>query len=118
MYGLPADLDLGLFREKTLIQVCIGMHDLILNFDGGVSVSIGSSIGLATTDGAYQKYKNLLESAVGVVALLGRTVMSSTADADGTLSLQFSGGARVDIYDDSKQHESYTIINGDRMFVI
>ena len=95
-----------------------GAHDLIFNFDGDVSVSIQSSIGLAAADGAYRKYENLPESAAVVVALLGRTVTSATADAIGTLSLQFPGGARVDIYDDSKRYESYTITNGNRMFVV
>jgi len=118
MYGLPRDLDLSFFLEKTLLQVCVGANELILNFHDRVSITVMSSIGLALSNGVHRKYESFPEAAGIVVGLLDQTIASATAGDDGTLSLQFHGGGQVDIYDDSKQYESYTITSGDRLFVI
>jgi hypothetical protein len=118
MYGLPRDVSLGFFEGKTLLQACFGAHDLILNFDGDVSITVTSSIGWASPDGLIQQYDDFCHGAPPVLDLLNQPVTAAAAVDAGTLRLQFADGSRLYVYDDSKEYESYTITNGDQMIVV
>jgi len=118
MYGLPHDVDLGFFIGKELSSVHFARHSLILHFDGDVSVTVTSSIGWASPDGAIQRHDDFRQVAPQVLGLLNQPVTSATAVDAGTLSLQFADGSRLYVYDDSKEYESYTIKNGDQMIVV
>lgn len=50
MYGLPADINLEFLVGRELIQVAVGLHEIVLVFDDNVSISIEShcAIGGAT----------------------------------------------------------------------
>lgn len=118
MYGLPSNVDLAFFKGKALLQVCIGAHDLILNFVGDISVTVTSSIGCTTSGGSIQQYDDFRRAAPAVITLLDHSVVLADGDEAGTLTLTFDGGGGLAIYDDSEQYESYTIKNGSKMIVV
>jgi hypothetical protein len=118
MYGLPKDVNLAFFNGKTLLQACFGLHDLILNFDGDVSLTVTSSVGCMALDESIRQYDDFRQIAPVVVALLNQTILSAEGDEAGTLTLKFDGGEMLAIYDDSKEYESYTIKNGEQMIVV
>jgi hypothetical protein len=118
MYGLPSNTDLSFLVGKTLQQVCIGLHEIILNFDDPLSITIMSPIACTLAGAKYQKYEDYRNAASVVVTFLQDVVASAKGDQDGTLTLEFGGGGRLDVYDDSKQYESYIIKNGDKLIVV
>jgi hypothetical protein len=118
MYGLPPEANLSFLGDQTLLQVCIGLHELILNFDQGVSITITSSVGFAFPEGTYHRYDDFREAAAVTSALLNQRVLSATGQADGTLSLKFEGCSRLDVFYDSKQYESYTIRTREHLIVV
>lgn len=118
MYGLPKDVDLTFFSGRTLLQACFGVHDLILNFDGDVSLTVTSSVGCMASDGGIQQYDDFRQVALAVLALLNQTILSAEGDEAGTLTLRFDGGGVLAVYDDSNEYESYTIKNGGQMIVV
>ena len=118
MYGLPIDIDLGFFSARTLIQVCIGAHDLILNFDGGVSVTVMSCIGVAGFKGTIRRHEDFRQAASVLVTLIDRTVASAQREGAGTLHLTFQGGGTLLIYDDTNEYESYVVTNGGQLLVV
>jgi len=118
MYGLPRDVSLDFFPGKTLIQVCFGPHDLIFNFDGDVSVSVMSSVGYEGADGQRYHHDDYRQIAPIVLGLLNQSVTSATGDEAGTLTLKYSGGGTLHVYDDSSEYESYTIRNGEQMIIV
>ena len=118
MYGLPQDVNLAFFNDKTLLQACFGAHELILNFDGDVSLTVTSSVSCVAPDGTMQRYDDFCQAAAEVLALLNRTVLFAEGDAAGTLTLRFDGGQKLVIYDDSKAYESYIIKNGGQIIVV
>lgn len=117
MYGPPANTELTSFRGRELIQVCIGAHDLILNFVGSVSVTVLSSIALRTGE-AQQRYVDFRDAAAALVALMGRTIVAATDDVSGTLIHEFDSNCALSVVDDSRQHESYLIRHGSRLIVV
>ncbi len=118
MYGLPRDVDLAFFIGKTLLQVCIGAHDLILNFDGDVSVTVTSAVACRGSNASIEKYSDFREAAYAVAALLNHSVISAEGDDAGTLAITFDGGEVLFIYDDSREYESYTITSDGGLIVV
>lgn len=118
MYGLPSGANLDFFQKRTLLQICIGSNDLILNFDNGVSVTITSHVGWTDSYNKHNTYENSADAISVIVQLLGKSVTSATGDEEGTLSLIFDGGGCFFVYDDSKQYESYVIKNRDKLIVV
>ena len=118
MYGLPQNVNLAFFAGRTLLQVCIGAHDLILNFDGNVSVTVTSSVGCIGPDGAIQQYVNFRLAAPAVLDLLNHVIVSAEGDQEGTLTLKFQDGGTLSIYDDSKEYESYIIRSNEQVIVV
>ena len=118
MYGLPKGMNLTFFDQRTLIQVCIGGHDLILNFDGGISVTITSSIAIVGLAAAYERYDDFREAGSRLVKLIDLKVEGAGAEGAGTLKIRFAGDETLFIFDDSEQYESYTIRNGDQLTVV
>lgn len=118
MYKLPKNINLEFFLKKTLLQICIGAHDLIFNFDGDVRITITSSVGFSDSNTNVQKEDNFCKIASTVATLVNQTIVSVEGDESGTLKLNFDNGGRIIIYDDSEQFESYIIINGDQIIVV
>jgi hypothetical protein len=118
MYKLPLDLDLGFFVCRVLVQVCVGLSDIIFNFDNGLSVTLTSSLGCQRPAGGFRRYKNLVRGSRDVMEFLNRTVTSAEDLSSGTLRLNFEGGGFVEFYDDSDHYESYVIQAGDRIIVV
>jgi len=118
VYGLPEGIDLTFFAHKMLIQVCIGAHDLILNFEGGINISIASCIEMASPTVPSRRYEDFRQASSALVALITRSVASAAREDAGTLTLLFEGGERVSVFDDSTQYESYTIRHGEELIVV
>ena len=53
-----------------------------------------------------------------LMELLGSVVSEVQGDANGTLSLLFSNGDTLRVYDTSKQYESYTISYGGKVIIV
>jgi hypothetical protein len=117
MYGLSHDINLAFFEGKTLLQVCVGAHDLILNFDG-IRVTVTSSIGLLGSGGVVHRYAVFTQAASALMTLLNQKVVSVEGDDAGTLTLTFDTGKKVFIYDDSKEYESYIIQAGEQSIIV
>jgi hypothetical protein len=118
MYGLPRSTSLDFFVGKTLLQACFGVHDLILNFDENISVTISSSVGCMGACISIRQSDNFSQVAPAVFAMLHKSVLSAEGDSSGTLTLRFDGGGVLFIYDDSMDYESYTIKNGEQLIVV
>ena len=109
MYGLPSNANLSFFEGKTLLQACFGENDLILRFTGGISVAIYSCIGVGLAETQIQRVTAFEEAAVRILGLLNREVAGVSWTTEGTVSLSFEAGQIVELYDDSREFESYSI---------
>jgi hypothetical protein len=118
MYGLEQNVDLGFFIGRTLLQACFGVHDLILNFDEDVCVTVTSSLGISDNNGQLRICDDFRQAASVILAQLNRTVLTVNGEPNGTLTLVFDGGERLAFYDDSDKYESYVIQFGKRIVVV
>lgn len=118
MYGLPKDISVTFFHERTLLQLCIGVHDLILNFDNEIRITVTSAVALVDSTNTVQRSDDFRAVVTNLVRLLNQKVVSAQGDESGTLTLGFDNGQVLAIYDDSKEYESYTIKNGAQNIIV
>jgi hypothetical protein len=109
MYGLPSDPNIEVLKNESLIQICIGENDLILNFSGNISLAVYSSVGLGQSNNSMTSFTDFIAVSPQLLRLLSRKVLDVKWDKDGTISIKFENNAIVEVYDDSEQFESYTI---------
>ncbi len=118
MYGLSPDLDLSFLEGIDLLQVCIGANEVILHFDANVSITIQSALRIRSTSGRDKIFEEPPSAAAELMEFLSDSPAEVAGSEDGTLRLIFSGGGLLEIYDSSRQYESYLIRHGDELYVV
>jgi hypothetical protein len=118
MYGLPDDIDLSFLEGATLLQVCLGENEVILRFDPDLSITIESTFRARTPARQGALFRDPRSAAAVLVELISDVITKAHGRTDGTLRLSFSRGGVLEIYDDSKQYESYQIQHGKDLYVV
>lgn len=120
MYGLPEDFDASFFVGLELGYVTYSVNTVCLIFGKDVSISIESSFQhQATPNEADAEIQHVpITTCSDLMQLLGRSVEAVNANADGTLTLTFSGGHVFRCFDDASGYESYSIEHGGERIIV
>jgi hypothetical protein len=113
MYGLPKDFDGSMLVGRVLEMVCFNKNQVYLHFDGKTSIMIESAFSYDSDQ--------ILELPIkesSIMVLLEASVLEAKGDNNGTLSLVFSNGQTVKVYDTSKKYESYSINYGGKVIIV
>lgn len=130
MYGLKPDIDFSFLFGKDLTQLAIGPADMQFNFAGPMpsDLSIPQSVAsISVQSRITHRFKGLLNewegdenkplSAASLLQLIGSSVVTVQGERDGTLTLGFSNGALVQIFD-TEGYEAYQIYNGNQTIYV
>jgi hypothetical protein len=105
---------------RLVVQVAIGLYQVIFGFDDDVRISVYFEFRYYDGQGEWiwrpEPDSSLL--AARTVALLGETIESFESNANGTLTLTFSNGRHLTIMDSSKEYESYDITRPGQTIVV
>jgi len=119
MYKLPDNVDLTFFKGSLLLQICIGANEVILRFENQISITIQTDIVHKSQSGDVTAiYKSITTSASMLVSFLHYKITEAIAIDPSTISLRFSNGEYLEIYDTSTQYESYQINHGDKTIIV
>jgi hypothetical protein len=116
--GFRCDEDLGFFLKKPLDQLCFGLYQIALNFGGGVSLYIESSLTLKQRNGEEFEFSSPYTGAGRLLGLLGAEVVGARGETDGGLSLEFSNESALFVANDNSEYESYQILNGSSEIIV
>ena len=111
------NFDITLIKGKVLNQVCIGLYQVILNFDDDISISCESKIYI--WDNKITK-EMVFPSHIGtmrILKLLGQQVVDVELDKNETLLLTFSGEIVVEIECENDGYESFQISIGKNFMI-
>lgn len=117
MYRLPKDVDFSFLVGATLGQVCIGANEVIFNFDRDIVLAVESEFLIRTPRGE-TLFREAISSGGAVALLVSSSVSEVSPSTDGTLRLVFGEDAVLEIYDSSREYESYQLRWGDALFVV
>ena len=125
MYGVPKNLDLSRFDGALLTQICIGefqvqfhFQQVASNFHQSASISVEGKWEVRDSAGLFvdwmERHASLSQrDSFYAHRLLGSTVTAYRVDPPESLTLQFSSGHTLTVFDDSRQYESFSIQPGD-----
>jgi len=117
MYGLDKTVDLAFLVGKQLTQVCIGLYQLILNFEDGISISVegvfeyDGTTGSAGDGGPHHAACSLLDA-------IGKEPEEVQVIDGGTLVLKFRNGGDLRLVDSNEATESYQIVGPNSDIVV
>lgn len=119
MYGLPIGLDVSCMVGCTLEQVSFSVNTVHLSFSKDVSITIEACFMHSIPgDAGGSKPTQVPLHESRLMQLAGESIESAQASADGTLSLTFTNGHRLVIYDDTPQYEAYRIRLGGEEIIV
>jgi hypothetical protein len=121
VYGLPRDFDGAKLVGRQLLQVCFGLYQLQLHFDGELSISVESAV-------AYKEDPNeeltrvsipdLAASRPPLLHLLHHKIVNALGDDKGTLTLEFDNRQVLQCLDEGEKYESYQINIGKSLIIV
>jgi hypothetical protein len=118
MYGLSEDVKLDFLRNRELIQMLVGQYQLILRFDGDISISIECEFD-HIRDGQSQLHSDSLPlAATSLLELVGAKITAVDPIGSGALALRFSNNDILTIKDSNEDSESYEILGPNVQVVV
>lgn len=119
MYKVNKSMDFQFLVGKELLQLCIGLYQLIFNFTDHVVITTECAIYLAKTDNSTIKLlSDNPQQSKQLVCLLGSTIESVVIESRQELILVFSGGYKLTIIDSNENEESFTITTPEREVIV
>jgi hypothetical protein len=118
MYGLDKNIDLAFLKGREIIQIAIGVHQVIFAFDDDVTISVENHFQYLFNDGSSEWRPGAKHVAAKTVQLLGSVVEEVLGQENGTLELTFSNGDRLVITDENKNCEAYNITRRGQTIVV
>jgi hypothetical protein len=119
MYGIDKSISFNFLVGKELLQLCIGLYQLILNFTDQLVISAECVIRLKNPDGSVVEIScDSPELSGSLTCLLGRAIEAVQTEVNGELNLSFSGGFQLSIVDSNEDEESFTITMDEHEIVV
>lgn len=110
MYGVPENLDLSHLVGDRLDSVTIQEHQIIIDFDSGVSFVIEGRMDVTENGSPVAQWEQKNGwSSVDFQKVVGSTVEAFAIPSRDQLNIHFGGNRVLRIYDNSPQYESFHI---------
>lgn len=109
MYRLPENTDLGFLEGTTLLQICVGVNEFILHFDGDARITLLGEFEVLGGQPAKSVLVRGPEETPVLLPMLHDVVKSALPTRAGGLELTFESGSRLAVPDDSDEYESFLI---------
>jgi len=89
MYGLDTAIDLSFLKSREVIQIAIGVYQVIFAFDDDTSISVEGEFRFVSREGSSVWQPGTPQTAVSTLRLLGATVEWVNGQKDALWNLHF-----------------------------
>lgn len=119
MYGVDKSISFQFLVGKELLQLCIGLYQLLLNFNENIVISTECVLRLINIDGSVTEIRSGVPSlSKHLTCLLGSTIENVVCEHDRELTLVFSNDYKLVILDSNEDEESFTITTPNQEVVV
>ena len=108
--------ELGEMRGN-IIQICIGLYQIILNVSDDISISIESNFSVIDAVGTKEVVNPPYHRSSAILMLLDKNLLGASFVESGNLVLTFSDGFKIEIEKGDQEYESFQISKGDNFVV-
>lgn len=110
-------LDLDFLVGKELLQVCVGLHQSVLNFEGDTALSLESRFLVSSRQGGSSDGERSDQDGQALLKLLGARITRVCA-RDGELTVAFSNDHELLVHKNKSEYESYQITSPTQTIVV
>ena len=118
MYGIPESAEWSFLIGREVLQICIGLHQVSLRFDGQVVINIEGDFAHASVVATLGSGAGLPQKAASLVSLLGRKVASALSKGSKVLEIRFANEETLKLYDSSEIYESFQVTAPDKEIIV
>ncbi len=118
MYVLPHNTDVAFMLGKELLQVSIGLNEVILGFHGNLGITIQSAVVFDRKNQARRQIEAPPDIGVAFLPELGKPLINVAILDDGSFELVFSDETRVTLLNDSPQYECFQVWYGKTQLIV
>jgi len=118
MYGLPKDFDGQIFVGRALEMLCVNATQVYLHFGDQLSICVEANYSLQSNRDSEAHIIDVPAVEPDLFKLLEQSVTAASAQADGTLVLEFDNDFVFKCYDPTDLYEAYEIRDGDRKIIV
>lgn len=109
MYKFDQKTDLSFLQGSTLIQICVGQNEIILNFDNDVRITMLASYAVTSALKASERFETSAAGIPSLMPLLGDKIACAIPTESGGVEVTFESNAQLELLDDSAEFESFWI---------
>lgn len=112
MYDLDKNTDTTPLIGKVLIQICVGLYQLIMNFDNDLTISVESQL-IYRYDGNEVIIDSYPEKCHCLMTLIGKKIQNAAIRDKQSLVLVFNGKEELEVIDSNEEFESFQVTGQD-----
>ena len=114
MHRIEKNTNLSALAGKSVEQICIGVHQVILRLEDDLYISIEGNFSFETQ----ARQEDYRTSAKAFADLLDHRIVDAEVLCDDAVGFKFSNGTMLTIFDSSDYYESFQIKLPDRLLVV
>lgn len=103
---------------KELLQVSIGLNEVILVFHENLGITIQSAVIFDRKNQARRQIGASPDIGIAFLPELGKALIKVTIRDDGSFELVFSGDTRITLLNDSSQYECFQVWHDKTQLII
>lgn len=113
MIQIDGMMDLSWIIDKELIQICVGLYQVILRFTHQLSITVECPYFINMGDIIVEASGDNPETSKNLVCLLGHSINSCYQHENGEFVLDFSNGYSLKLVPEITGAESFSIKDGE-----
>ena len=118
MYGVPDSAEWSFLVGREVLQICVGLHQVTLRFDGEVSMDIECEFDRSGPTVVPPSGTTLPSKAMGLVSLIGSKVVSVASENRTTLAIAFTNQETLKVHDSNQIYESFQVTSPDKEIIV
>ena len=108
MHNISSDTDWSFLVSRSLLQACVGSHQIQLHFDNDTSINIEGAFELSAQ--LFQRGDDPILRGRAVLALLGASIVKVSQLDPNSVTVTFTQGDTLKLIND-KEFESFEIMS-------
>jgi hypothetical protein len=118
MHRISLTTDLSDLLGKSVEQICLGLHQVILRFDKDLYISIEGQFSIGDKSFKGDRRGDCRVAANDFAKLIGCNILSATVPSEDSVVIMFSNGMTLSAFDSSDHYESFQIKLPNQLIVV
>ena len=108
MNQISENEDLSGLIDKTIIQICLGLHEVVINIEDGLYIILECQFSFNGEN--WHDMNDIVNSCADFASLIGKVIVFCEIVNNKTVLLKVDNGKELYFYDSNEHYESFQIL--------